>query len=75
VDVFGRGAGNARIKVCEFSQGQCIGELEFVNNHPNVADVVAATDVRTARLDRAHFELCMGPFQGTAFVVMGYFII
>ena len=63
VDVYGRGAGNARIKVCEFSKGQCVGELEFINNHPCVADVVARTDVHVAKLHRKHFELCMGPIK------------
>ena len=47
--------------VCEFTTGECIGELEFLNNHRTVADVRAKTYVQTAKLNRRHFEMCMGP--------------
>ena len=42
--------------------GDCVGELEFIYNHRTVADVRAKTpEVRAAALNRAHFEMCMGP--------------
>lgn len=47
--------------MCEFSKGDHVGELEFLNNHRNVADIIAKTKVTTAKLNRRHFEMCMGP--------------
>ena len=47
--------------VCEFTVGDCVGELEFINNHKCVADVQAKTNVRAAKMHRHHFEMCMGP--------------
>eukprot|EP01004_Peranema_trichophorum_P004887 NODE_377_length_2843_cov_17.660662_g322_i0.p1 GENE.NODE_377_length_2843_cov_17.660662_g322_i0~~NODE_377_length_2843_cov_17.660662_g322_i0.p1 ORF type:complete len:814 (+),score=164.32 NODE_377_length_2843_cov_17.660662_g322_i0:1-2442(+) len=61
VEVVGRDSNGNPIKVCEFNEGQPVGELEFVNNHLCVADVIAKTEVKTARLNRNHFEICMGP--------------
>eukprot|EP01012_Entosiphon_sulcatum_P048922 TRINITY_DN674_c0_g1_i1.p1 TRINITY_DN674_c0_g1~~TRINITY_DN674_c0_g1_i1.p1 ORF type:complete len:1788 (+),score=332.31 TRINITY_DN674_c0_g1_i1:113-5476(+) len=61
VEVWGRDASGEILNVCEFGYGDPIGELEFINNHPCVADVVAKTNVKTVRLNRRHFELCMGP--------------
>lgn len=61
VDVIGRDESGAEKKVCSFTSGEYIGELEFLNNHKCVADVVAATHVTTAKLNRRHFEMCMGP--------------
>jgi CRP-like cAMP-binding protein len=63
VDVYGRDDKMEPIKVCDFTQGQCIGELEFLNNHKCVADVVARTEVRTAKMNRHHFEMVMGPVK------------
>lgn len=51
----------AKVKVCTFTAGDIIGELEFLNNHKTVADVIAMGEVKTCRLHRAHFEMCMGP--------------
>lgn len=51
----------AKVKVCTFTAGDIIGELEFLNNHKTVADVIAIGEVKTCRLHRAHFEMCMGP--------------
>ncbi|AIN96446.1 protein kinase A regulatory subunit, putative [Leishmania panamensis] len=61
VEVIGRDEAGNKTKVCEFHSGDHIGELEFLNNHRTVADVVAVTDVTTAKLNRRHFEMCMGP--------------
>eukprot|EP01006_Ploeotia_vitrea_P032239 TRINITY_DN64501_c0_g1_i1.p1 TRINITY_DN64501_c0_g1~~TRINITY_DN64501_c0_g1_i1.p1 ORF type:complete len:1068 (-),score=201.15 TRINITY_DN64501_c0_g1_i1:186-3086(-) len=61
VEVVGRDSDGNHIKVCEFKEGDCVGELEFLHNHNTVADVIAVTDTRTARLNRVHFEMCMGP--------------
>eukprot|EP01060_Flectonema_neradi_P017606 TRINITY_DN24473_c0_g1_i1.p1 TRINITY_DN24473_c0_g1~~TRINITY_DN24473_c0_g1_i1.p1 ORF type:complete len:546 (+),score=110.10 TRINITY_DN24473_c0_g1_i1:67-1704(+) len=61
VEVIGRDDSNNKIKVCEFKMGECVGELEFLNNHKTVADVVAIGRVRTAKMNRRHFEMCMGP--------------
>ena len=48
--------------MCEFTVGDCVGELEFIYDHRTVADVRAKTaEVRSAKLHRAHFEMCMGP--------------
>lgn len=63
VDVFGRSRDGEVIKVCEFTVGDCVGELEFLNNHRTVADVRAQGRVKAARLHRDHFELCMGPIK------------
>lgn len=60
VEVIGRENGEKR-KVCEFTTGDYIGELEFLNNHRTVADVIALTYVSTAKLNRRHFEMCLGP--------------
>ena len=41
-----------------------MGEIEFLYGHATVADVRAKTpEVRTAKLNRPHFELCMGPIK------------
>ena len=61
VDVIGRGDFGKPLHVCTFGYGHPVGELEFINNHVCVADVVAKTDVKTAKLSRRHFELVMGP--------------
>lgn len=61
VEVIGRDDDGKPTKVCEFGSGDHIGELEFLNNHRTVADVVAVTPVVTAKLNRRHFEMCMGP--------------
>jgi CRP-like cAMP-binding protein len=61
VEVIGRDAAGAKEVVCEFAEGEYIGELEFLNNHRTVADVVAKSFVRTAKLNRRHFEMCLGP--------------
>ena len=62
VEVIGRDADGKAIHVCEFGVGDCVGELEFIYQHRTVADVRAkSSEVRTARLKRAHFEMCMGP--------------
>eukprot|EP00668_Euglena_longa_P000334 GGOE01000435.1.p1 GENE.GGOE01000435.1~~GGOE01000435.1.p1 ORF type:complete len:613 (+),score=232.50 GGOE01000435.1:208-1839(+) len=64
VQVVGRDHAGGSINVCEFSRGAIVGEMEFLHEHNNVADVVALSDeVRVARLDRSHFELCMGPLK------------
>ena len=59
--VLGRDSEMAEKKVCEFVEGDCVGELEFINNHKCVADVKAKGNVRTAKMHRHHFEMCMGP--------------
>ncbi|EPY18747.1 cAMP-dependent protein kinase regulator [Strigomonas culicis] len=61
VEVVGRDDNGNKTKVCEFSKGDHFGELEFLNNHRTVADVIAVTNVTTAKLNRRHFEMCMGP--------------
>ena len=61
VEVIGRDGDDKNIKVCEFTTGDCVGELEFINNHKCVADVKAVGEVRTAKMNRRHFEMCMGP--------------
>eukprot|EP01065_Artemidia_motanka_P038957 TRINITY_DN477_c4_g1_i1.p1 TRINITY_DN477_c4_g1~~TRINITY_DN477_c4_g1_i1.p1 ORF type:complete len:1082 (+),score=386.66 TRINITY_DN477_c4_g1_i1:215-3460(+) len=60
VDVVGRDGDEEKV-VCSFTRGACVGELEFLNNHSCVADVVATTPVRTGKLHRSHFERVMGP--------------
>ncbi|CBH17408.1 protein kinase A regulatory subunit, putative [Trypanosoma brucei gambiense DAL972] len=61
VDVVGRDDDGNEKHVWEFGKGDHVGELEFLNNHANVADVVAKTHVVTAKLNRRHFEMCLGP--------------
>lgn len=61
VDVIGRDENGNKTKVCQFSKGDHVGELEFLNHHRCVADIVAVTHVITAKLNRRHFEMCMGP--------------
>ena len=65
VDVVGRGEFGKNLHVCTFGYGQTVGELEFMNNHNCLADVVAKTEVKTAKLSRRHFELLMGPVVDT----------
>lgn len=61
VECIGRDADGKETKVCEFTTGDHVGELEFLNNHRTVADIRAVTPVTTAKLNRRHFEMCMGP--------------
>ncbi|EPY40472.1 cAMP-dependent protein kinase regulator [Angomonas deanei] len=61
VKVVGRDDDGNDKDVCTFSKGDHFGELEFLNNHRCVADVIATTNVTTAKLNRRHFEMCMGP--------------
>ncbi|CCD16625.1 unnamed protein product [Trypanosoma congolense IL3000] len=61
VEVIGRDSEGKPERVWEFRHGDHIGELEFINNHTNVADVVAKTHVLAAKLNRRHFEMCLGP--------------
>jgi CRP-like cAMP-binding protein len=61
VDVIGRDDFNKPVHVCTFGRGQPVGELEFINKHKAVADVVAKDSVTTVRVNRRHFELVMGP--------------
>lgn len=63
VDVYGRDDKGEVIKVCDFTAGQNVGELEFINNHKCVADVKARGFVRTAKMNRHHFEMVMGPVK------------
>lgn len=60
VEVIGRKEGE-KTHVCDFGPGDHFGELEFLNNHRTVADVCAKTAAQTAKLNRRHFEMCMGP--------------
>ena len=57
----GIAAGAPLTHVTDLEKGSCVGELEFLNQHPAVADCVAKTQVRACKLHRDHFELCMGP--------------
>lgn len=63
VEVVGRDKDDQskRVKVCEFGEGECVGELEFIRKHLCVADCVAKTEVRCARMSRRHFQMVMGP--------------
>eukprot|EP01060_Flectonema_neradi_P016769 TRINITY_DN2339_c4_g1_i1.p1 TRINITY_DN2339_c4_g1~~TRINITY_DN2339_c4_g1_i1.p1 ORF type:complete len:1039 (+),score=198.55 TRINITY_DN2339_c4_g1_i1:96-3212(+) len=60
VDVIGRDEHGDPMHVISFSRGSVVGELEFLNNHETVADVVATTPVTTGRLHRNHFERVLG---------------
>eukprot|EP00659_Diplonema_papillatum_P003446 gene3446-5397_t len=42
VEVIGRDENDEKVKVCQFVEGDCVGELEFLNNHKTVADVIAS---------------------------------
>uniref|UniRef100_A0A7S1JCV8 Cyclic nucleotide-binding domain-containing protein n=1 Tax=Eutreptiella gymnastica TaxID=73025 RepID=A0A7S1JCV8_9EUGL len=63
VQVMGRDQDNQPIAVCDFKPGDHVGELEFINKHLTVADVVAINTVRAARVHRDHFEICMGSIK------------
>ncbi|KAJ9460752.1 cAMP-dependent protein kinase regulatory subunit [Diplonema papillatum] len=63
VEVIGRQDDQDTV-VCTFGAGDNFGELEFLNDHKCVADVRAVTKCKTARINRAHFELCLGPVKG-----------
>lgn len=63
VEVYGRDDEGKEIKVCEFTVGENVGELEFINNHKCVADVKAKGNVRAAKMNRHHFEMVMGPVK------------
>ena len=51
------------VDVCTFEVGDCVGELEFINEHATCADVVAVGDVKSAKMGRRHFEKIMGPVK------------
>lgn len=62
VEVIGRTPDGQKTKVCEFTVGDNIGELEFLHGHRCVADCVAKTSVvRAAKMNANHFEKLMGP--------------
>jgi len=61
VRVVGRDEHGEEVEVCRLQSGECCGELEFINGHRTVADVIADGPVRCAKLNRRHFEMCMGP--------------
>lgn len=63
VEVYGRDDEGGVKKVCEFTVGDCVGELEFLKSHRCVADVKAKNSVRTAKMNRLHFEMVMGPVK------------
>lgn len=61
VQVVGRNRGK-KVDVVRLNEGNVVGELEFLFDHLTVADVVAATPrVVTAKINRKHFEMVMGP--------------
>eukprot|EP01062_Namystynia_karyoxenos_P049813 TRINITY_DN382_c0_g2_i1.p1 TRINITY_DN382_c0_g2~~TRINITY_DN382_c0_g2_i1.p1 ORF type:complete len:526 (+),score=218.21 TRINITY_DN382_c0_g2_i1:98-1579(+) len=61
VEIIGRNPEGQPVKVCEMNPGEYFGELEFFNNHRCVADVRSVTHVKTAKINRKHFEMCLGP--------------
>jgi CRP-like cAMP-binding protein len=62
VEVVGRDKSGAKVPVCTFTTGDCVGELEFLYQHKTVADCIAQTPVvRVAQMTRRHFEKLMGP--------------
>ena len=61
VEVIGRDEHGKPFKVCEMGAGENFGELEFLENHSCVADVRAVSAVTTAKINRKHFEMCLGP--------------
>jgi len=63
VEVVGRDDDGDPMSVCDFHQGHYIGELEFLNHHRTVADCKAKTFVRTAKINRRHFEMCLGSLK------------
>eukprot|EP01064_Diplonema_japonicum_P011665 TRINITY_DN190_c1_g1_i1.p1 TRINITY_DN190_c1_g1~~TRINITY_DN190_c1_g1_i1.p1 ORF type:complete len:451 (+),score=105.13 TRINITY_DN190_c1_g1_i1:40-1353(+) len=66
VNVIGRTNDEAEgeeVDVCTFTEGDCVGELEFINEHSTCADVIAVGPVKTAKMGRRHFEKVMGPVE------------
>lgn len=64
VEVIGRTPEGAPRSVCRFGKGEYFGELEFLNSHRTVADVVAQSDyVQTAKINKRHFEMCFGSLK------------
>lgn len=59
VRVVGREDGR-KVDVIDLGAGEVVGELEFLFSHRAIADVVALTIVKVAKLNRKHFEMCMG---------------
>ena len=60
VQVIGRDEAGANVDVCQFGRGSIVGQLEFLNEHATVADVVSVTDVVAGCLHRDHFERVLG---------------
>ncbi|KAJ9455410.1 cAMP-dependent protein kinase regulatory subunit [Diplonema papillatum] len=68
VDIWGRETLHGELMpdykqyVCTFGPGHPVGYIEFFDELPvpSIADVVAKGVVVTARIDREHFERCMG---------------
>eukprot|EP00668_Euglena_longa_P003330 GGOE01003900.1.p1 GENE.GGOE01003900.1~~GGOE01003900.1.p1 ORF type:complete len:625 (+),score=215.04 GGOE01003900.1:89-1963(+) len=63
VQLIGRTLDNEPVTVMELTDGGWFGDLEFLNNHPNFADVVAKGTVKIVKLNRYHIELCMGTLK------------
>eukprot|EP00754_Rhynchopus_humris_P047278 Rhum_TRINITY_DN6864_c0_g1::Rhum_TRINITY_DN6864_c0_g1_i1::g.21104::m.21104 len=55
VEVVGRDNFDKPLSVCTLGPGNMVGELEVVNNHPCVADVIATEDVRVQAIARDDF--------------------
>eukprot|EP01064_Diplonema_japonicum_P025491 TRINITY_DN36917_c0_g1_i1.p1 TRINITY_DN36917_c0_g1~~TRINITY_DN36917_c0_g1_i1.p1 ORF type:complete len:321 (+),score=17.71 TRINITY_DN36917_c0_g1_i1:49-1011(+) len=60
VNIIGRDNLNNPITVCSLGPGNMIGELEAVNDHPCVADVVASDHVKTQRVPKDDFIEIIG---------------
>ena len=60
VEVIGRDKGK-KVLIIKLGKGEVVGELEFLFDQLTVADVIATTKVKTAKMNKAHFEKCMGP--------------
>eukprot|EP00659_Diplonema_papillatum_P022748 gene22748-34842_t len=55
VEVIGRDNQNNPLSVCTMGPGSIVGELEIINNHPCVADVVATENVHTKMITKEDF--------------------
>ena len=70
VNVVIRGSGGQEVPLATLKAGELMGEMTLVDAQPRSADVVAGTDVRLFRVDRAAFDVMRGELHPAVFKMM-----
>jgi CRP-like cAMP-binding protein len=65
-----KGFGEAADHICDLDAGECVGELEIVENAPCSASVVAHGDLKTAVITRDNLEKFFAAHPSAAVLVL-----